>query len=128
NWLDYILPGLFELREGAWTFIMVPEMAQHLVDLGFKSKDEVYKYVWEKSFETVGKYRTRSWPDFRRNGWIGIEPLSGKPWKELPDEHMVPSSTDEPEEFLITIGGGQEEASLQLTGGRGPVFSIDAWR
>ena len=128
NWLDYILPGLFTAREGAYTFIMVPEMAQHLRDLGFKSKDEVYEYVWKKSFEPLSKYRTRSWPDYRRNGWMGREPLSGKPWKELPDDHMVPSSTDDPKEFCIVIAGGQEEASVQLAGGRGNAFSIDVWR
>jgi hypothetical protein len=128
NWLDYILPGLFEAREGAYTFIMVPEMAQHLVDLGFKTKDDVYEYVWKKSFEPLAKYRTRSWPDYRRNGWMGNEPLSGKPWKELPDDYMVPSSTDDPHEFVITIGGSQEEASIQLAGGRGDAFSIDVWR
>ncbi|MFC2038273.1 hypothetical protein ACFLUG_00670 [Chloroflexota bacterium] len=128
NWLDYILPGLYEGREGAWTFIMVPEMAQHLVDLGFKSKDDVYEYVWKQSFEPLKKYRTRSWPDYSRNGWMGNEPLSGKPWKELPDDHMVPASTDDPKHFVITIGGGQEEASVQLSGGRGSTFSIDAWR
>ena len=128
NWLDYILPGLYEGREGAWTFVMIPEMAQHLRDLGFKSKNEVYEYLWKKSFEPVKKYRTRSWPDFRRNGWMGLEPLSGKPWKELPDDHMVPASTDDPEEFCIIIAGGQEEASVQLAGGRGNTFSIDVWR
>ncbi len=128
NWLDYILPGLYEGREGAWTFIMVPEMAQHLLDLGFKSKDEVYEYLWKKSFEPLSKYRTRSWPDFFRNGWMGIEKTSGKPWKELPDDYMVPASSDNPNDFCIIIAGGQEEASVQLTGGRGSAFSIDVWR
>jgi hypothetical protein len=128
NWLDYILPGLFEGREGGWTFIMIPEMAQHLVDLGFKSKDDVYEYIWKKSFEPLAKYRTRSWPDFFRNGWMGTEKTSGKPWKELPDDYMVPVAGDDPHEIVLTIGGGQEEAAIELTGGRGDAYSIDAWR
>ncbi len=128
NWLDYILPGLFTAREGALTIIMVPEMAQHLLDLGFKSKDEVYEYVWKKSFEPLKTYRTRSWPDYSRNGWMGTEKTSGKPWKELPDDYMVPASSDNPNDFCIIIAGGQEEASVQLAGGRSNAFSIDVWR
>ncbi|UCC16534.1 MAG: hypothetical protein JSU58_09225 [Dehalococcoidales bacterium] len=128
NWLDYIVPELYAGREGAWTIVMVPEMAEHLVELGFKSKDDVYKYLWEKSFETLKQYRNRSWPDYSRNGWTGIEKTSGKPWKELPDDYMVPAAGDDPSEFCITIGGGQEEASIQLAGGRGTAFSIDVWR
>lgn len=128
NWLDYIVPELYAGREGAWTIVMVPEMAQHLVDLGFTSKNDVYKYLWEKGFEPLKKYRGQSWPDYSRNGWTGIEKTSGKPWKELPDDYMVPAAGDDPNEFCITIGGGQEEACIQLAGGRGSAFSIDVWR
>jgi hypothetical protein len=46
----------------------------------------------------------------------------------LPDDYMVPAAGDEPSEFCITIGGGQEEACIQLAGGRGSAFSIDVWR
>jgi len=128
NWLDYILPGLWAGREGGWTIVMVPEMAQHLKDLGFNTKNDVYEYMWKKSFEPLGEYRKRSWPDFRRNGWMGLEPLSGKPWKELPDDHMVPAGGDDPNDNMVMIGGGQEEACIQLAGWRGNAFSIDVWR
>jgi hypothetical protein len=29
---------------------------------------------------------------------------------------------------VILVNGGQEEASVQLAGGRGATFSIDKWR
>jgi hypothetical protein len=107
---------------------MIGEMAQHLVDFGFKSKDEVYEWVHKKSLEPLKQFRNRSWPDFRMNGWMGIEKTSGKPWKELTDDYMVPADSDDPFQNVIVVAGGQEEASVQLLGGRGPVFSIDAWR
>jgi len=107
---------------------MIPEMAQHLVDLGFKTKDSVYEWLWKQSFEPLKTYRNRSWPDFRRNGWMGIEKTSGKPWKELPDDYMVPSQGDDPFENVIIVAGGQEEAAVEIFGGRGATFSVDAWR
>ncbi|MFC2014750.1 hypothetical protein ACFLUP_02020 [Chloroflexota bacterium] len=128
NWLDYIVPGLWAIREGGATIVMVAEMAQHLVDLGFKSKDEVCEYIWKKSFEPLKDYRVRSWPDFGRNGWMGIEKTSGKPWKELDDDYMVPVAGDDPNNNCIIVAGGQEEASVQFAGGRGTAYSIDAWR
>ncbi len=132
NWLEYLVPQLWAGREGGYTFIMVPEMAQHLYEIGFKSKDEVYQWLWEKSKEPLKQYRLRSWPDEGTNGWLGIERTSGKHWKELPDDYMVPV-VDEPTDNCIIIGGGDEEICQQLTGRRGmlgtaPVFSIDAWR
>ena len=33
NWLEYILPEFWAGREGAYTIIMVPEMARHLYEL-----------------------------------------------------------------------------------------------
>jgi hypothetical protein len=128
NWLEYIVPDLWALREGGFTIIMVPEMARHLYDIGFKSKDEVYEWMWKKSFEPLKKYRSRSWPDFFRNGWMGIEKTSGKPWKDLPDDYMVPVAGDEPFANCIIVAGGDEEASMQLAGGHDCTYSIDFWR
>jgi hypothetical protein len=135
NWLDWILPDIWVgEREGGRIFIMVHEMAKHLYDLGFKSKDEVLEYVWKKSFEPLKTYRNRSWVDLMTNGWMGTEPISGKPWKELPDDYMVPAGGNKPNESCIIVCGSDEEICYQITGsvrglwGSDPVYSIDAWR
>ncbi|MFC1953735.1 hypothetical protein ACFLWR_06385 [Chloroflexota bacterium] len=131
NWLEHILPEFWAGREGAKTIIMIPEMAQHLYEYGFKSKEEVYEWLWKKSFVTVKQYKEFSWVDIRTNGWMGIEKTSGKHWKELDDDYMVPAGGDDPSGFCIIVGGGEEEVSQQLGGrqiGSNPVYSIDVWR
>lgn len=127
NWLEYLFPNLWAITEGGWIIIMIPELAQHLYDYGFKTKEAVYEWLYKKSFEPVGKYRGRSWPDLTTNGWLGIERTTGKRWKELSDDDLVPVIND-PMESCIIVAGGQEEASAQIGGGRGQFFSIDAWR
>jgi hypothetical protein len=131
NWLEYLVDEFWAGREGAKTIIMVPEMAQHLYEYGFKSKDEVYEWLYKRSFMPLGKYRHFSWVDLGTNGWLGIERISGKHWKELPDDHMVPAA-ENPYAFSIIVGGGDEEVSHQLSSiqhlGIDPIYSIDAWR
>jgi hypothetical protein len=131
NWLEYIIPGLWAGGEGGITIIMLPEMAQHLYEYGFKSKDEVYEWIYKQSFTTMKEYRTHSWPDMRTNAWMGIERTSGKPWKELPDDYMVPFINNPYENCIIVTGAGEEMALYG--GGRGGVssdnaYSIDVWR
>lgn len=131
NWLEYLLPEFWAGREGPKTIVMIPEMAQHLYEIGFKSKEAVYEWLWKKSFVTVKEYRNFSWVDFRTDGWMGIEKTSGKPWKELDDDDLVPAAGDDPSGFHIVIGGGDEEVSHQLSGsmvGVNPFYNIDAWR
>jgi hypothetical protein len=127
NWLEFIVPSLWATRDEGLTFIITPEMAQHLYDYGFKSKDEIYEWIWKKTFEPLKEYRNRSWPDFFTLGWTGIDPASGKPWKELPHDAMVPVLGD-PWEICIIVAGGEEESTVQFGGGHGAAFSIDAWR
>lgn len=135
NWLDWIVPDIWTgEREGGRVFVMVHEMAYDLYRLGYKSKQKVLEYVWKKSFETLKTYRDRSWVDLTTNGWLGNEPLSGKPWKELPDDYMVPAGGSKPEESCIIVCGSDEEICYEITGsirgmwGSDPVYSIDAWR
>jgi hypothetical protein len=129
NFLEFHAHSLWAAGEGARTFIIVPEMAKHLRDYGFKSKEEVYKWLYEQSFIPMKDYRNRSWPDFTTNGWTGIEPRSGKVWKELDDDYMIPL-VREPNDNCIIVAGGPEEVVLTLGGGRGfdSAYSIDAWR
>lgn len=128
NWLDYIVDGLWATSEGGVTLVMVPEMAKHLYDIGFKSKDEVCEYIWKKSFEPVKEYRMRGMPDFTTNGWTTKEATSGKYWKELPDDYMVPAGGGFPDANCILICGGEEETCHRFSGGHGPAYNIDIWR
>ncbi len=127
NFLDYLLDGMWVTREGGVTLVMIPSMAKDLYDVGFKSKDEVYEYIYKKSFEPLSRYRMRGRPDYATNGWMGIEKTSGKHWKELADDYMVPVCP-EPWSNCIILAHGEETVLERSGGGHGQAYSIDAWR
>jgi len=129
NYIDFITDGIWRTREGGFTLVLVPDMAKDMYDYGFKSKEAIYEYIWKKSFEPVKDYRMRGRPDFHTNGWTAIEKTSGKRWRELPDDYMVPAGGDNPFiSYCIIVCDCQETASLRFSGGHGPCYSIDAWR
>jgi hypothetical protein len=129
NYLEFLTKGIWATREGGFTLILVPQMAQDLCDYGFKTKEAIYEWIWKKSFEPLREYRLRGVPDLTTNGWMGIEKTSGKHWKELSDDYMVPAGGDDPfESYCIIVCDGMETASDRFTGGHGQAYSIDAWR
>jgi len=128
NYLDYLTKNIWDTMEGGFTLVIEPSMAQDLVDLGFKSKEEVYEYLWKKSFQPMKEYRIRGAADFWTNGWTGIEPTSGKPWKELPEDYMVPAGGYGPQSYCIIVCDGQETDCQRFSGGHGLAFSVDNWR
>jgi len=128
NWMEYFIDHLWADGEGGKTFLMLPEMARDLQIYGFKSKDAVYEWLYDKSFMPLKDYRTHQSPDVWTNGWKAPEPRSGKNWLELPEDYMVPAVADPYQNCIIVTGGG-EEMSL-WTGGRGreSAYGIDVWR
>ena len=105
------------------------QIRKDLCDYGFKTKQEIYEWIWKRSFETVAEYRMRGMGDFVTNGWLGIEPTSGKPWKELSDDYMVPAGGTDPfQNYNIVLCNMEETAVARFSGGHGQAFSIDAWR
>jgi hypothetical protein len=131
NWLGYhIRHGYWDCGEGGITIMMLPEMAMQLYQAGFKTKSDVYEWIYQQSYITVGEYRTHSWPDVRTNAWLGVERTSGKHWKELPEDYKIPAINDPFESCIIVTGGGEEVALF--SGGRmpnmDPAYGIDAWR
>jgi hypothetical protein len=130
NWIGYEVPGWWKAGEGGISIIMLPQMAMHLYKAGFKTKDDVYEWIYKQSFMTVKEYRTHSWPDMRTNAWKAIEKTSGKPWLELPDDYMVPACEDPFSNMIIVTGEGEEMALIgggRMAGMDG-AWSIDAWR
>ncbi len=130
NWMEYFVDSLWKNWEGGKTFFMLPEMARDLQLYGFKTKDDIYEWLYKKSFMTVREYRTHQRPDVTTNAWKGIEATSGKPWKELDEDYMVPAVSAPFDNCIIVTGGG-EEVGLWSDGrsaGSDPAYGIDAWR
>jgi hypothetical protein len=126
NFLEYIR-GFWVDGEGGFTFLMLPELANHLYEYGFKSKEAVYEYIHKRSFMPLKEYRLHSVPDVWTNAWRGIEPTSGKRWLELPEDYMVPACPDPWANCIIVMGAGEEQ--LHWTrGSMRDAYSIDAWR
>jgi len=129
NYLEYLTKDIWATMEGGFTLVMPQQIAKDMYDYGFKTKDEIYEWIWKRSFEPVKRYRMRGAPDFFTNGWLGIEKTSGKPWKELDDDYMVPAGGDDPfDSYNILVMNMQETACARFGGGHGQAFSIDAWR
>jgi hypothetical protein len=129
NYLEYLIKDLWATREGGITLVMPQQVAQDLCDYGFKSKESIYEWIWKQSFEPVSRFRMRGAQDFVTNGWLGIEKTSGKPWRELPDDYMVPAGGDDPfGSYNILLMNMEETAVARFSGGHGQAFSIDAWR
>ena len=134
NWMEYLIPGLWANRgDTPMTFLMAPRMAQDLYEYGFKSKEEVYEWLWKKSMVPVKQFRKYGWFDVKTNAGNSPEDTSGIPWNKLPDDFMTPALGKKPMDNCIIVGGGPDEVCLEL-GGRGffsgvyPIYSIDAWR
>jgi hypothetical protein len=128
NYLDFLIHHIWDTMEGGFSLVITPSMAVDLVNLGFKSKREVYEYIWKKSFQPLKEYRNRGAADYWTNGWTGIEPRSGKPWKELPDDYMVPAGGPGPDGYCIIVCDGQETTVDRFSGGHGRAYSIDVWK
>jgi hypothetical protein len=61
---------------------------------------------------------------------MGVEKTSGKPWKELPDDYMVPAVPEPRSSCIIVTGEGEEYP--QWLGSRFAdedlAYSVDNWR
>lgn len=128
NFIEYFVKSLWADGEGGKTFFLLPEIARDLQLYGFKSKDDVYEWLYKQSFMTLREYRTHQAPDVWTNGWKSIEATSGKPWKELDEDYMVPACPDPFSNCIIVTGGGEEMALWSGGRGRDTGYSIDNWK
>ena len=138
NWIEYIMelqilpnvttdntPGIFpgEVDTGPMVFTMCPDMALSLVNYGFNTKPEFYQWVYNRTVVVHS--------EFKKWGWYNpndIEPSSGKPYSQLPDNYEchIMGAADQ-QLAIVSIHPGDEFLEI-FSGGRGVPYCIDPWK
>ena len=135
NWLEYILPRYIQLHKGVGgvTFLLHFNLATLLYEAGFKTKDSIYKWMWDNYYITVLEhYNTGLW-EFPYDDGRATESTSGKTWNEL----LAMGGTYK----LHALGGSNYKSNCVIIGdsfadehyyllpsGRPSPTSIDYWK
>jgi hypothetical protein len=135
NFLEYVIPNTIpqaaNCAEGARMMCMHPTMAKSLYDYGFKDKKDVYQWMWDTYFVTKAVFYNYGWYDHRTAGGANIESVSGKPYKDLPDDYLIHvCGTSGPFNNCIVVAvEGADEVCWQYAGaGRPSAYPVDVWK
>jgi len=136
NWMDVILPIVERAmpRPSSQCFILHMNLAQLLVDYGFKSKTDVYNYMWSKWTIPISNYYNSGLFDFDSNSGQNIEPTSAKKYIDLvksdPNYQIHPFGGGNALSNCILVGDsfGDEHWYYNVFGGKPGAQPIDTWR
>jgi hypothetical protein len=128
NFLEYIAPMMYINPPGGVTFVMSQNMAQSLKDDGFKTKADVYTWLFNTYKLSMADWKKYGDYDFVSSGGQAIESSSKKKYADLPDDYMIPFFGSGPTSncILVAIHPG-DEVCWEL-GGRPGIYPIDPWK
>jgi hypothetical protein len=125
NFLEITIDTWWLNNWGAQTIVIIPRMAMDLYGAGFKTKSDIYKYIWNKSARTKAQHDLIG---FRSTGGY-IEEETGLDWRTMPPTTIMHAAGgSDPTQNLVLVGGGTYEEWFRLTMGRGSTYPIDVWK
>ena len=131
NWLGTLLPDFVQMKgaPGGATIVFNPNMAQWLLEAGFKDKKDGYQWMYDTYFITAGRYYNYGGWEFPTAGGLNIEPTSGKPFKDLPPDYKLRAFSNDPMGncFIVSAGFGDEMYWI-YNSGRPAAYPIDPWK
>jgi len=136
NWMEAILPLFVKMMPspGGTLFIMHMNLAELLYEYGFKSKAEVYQWMYDTYYITVHDYHYSGLFDHATDGGNRVERTSGKTWLELietnPDYklHRFGGSSPSSNCILVSDSFADEHWYGGIFIGRPSATPIDPWR
>lgn len=114
---------------GAFGVLLIPDMAKDLYERGFRTKQDVKKWVWENTTELWGERKIRQWgtkgpPWFRQ---AMAEQTGYRRWEDIPD-HAIIHPLPRPENLSIIVAGDGDEFGMAMALRRLATAPIDKWR
>ena len=114
---------------GGRTFLVDKNVAGFILNAGFKKKADIYKWLWDTYFITVGEYRNMGWFSFATNEGKFNEPVSGIPYNNLPKDWPLHAYGSSPTGNCVIVSNGfADENVYTVMGGRPSAYPIDPWR
>jgi len=116
-------------QPGGRCFLVDPNVAQFLVNAGFKAKADIYQWLFDTYFVTVAEYRNMGWFSFATNEGKNPEPLTGKSYNDLGPDYKLHAYGNSPTGNCIIVSNGfADENVYTIFGGRPQTSPIDPWR
>jgi hypothetical protein len=130
NFLEYIIPELIAASEfsGSHTFIMHANMAQSLLDYGFKSKLDVGNWISKAGTVPAKTWKTAGWFDFLTSGGTRNVPGTTTTWNDIADDYPYQLlGGGSSQNIIVSIHPG-DEICMTIQPGKSAVHDIDYWR
>jgi hypothetical protein len=136
NFLEAILPRIVNTNiigdpRSPWgaLFVIDPVMAKSLLDAGFKTKADVYKWMSGTYYTTKYELYNQGWWEFNTNSGNDLYPGTKIKWGDLPDDYKIPIFGLTPQANCIIVSAGFADEMCRLMGrGRPSQYPVDPWR
>jgi len=136
NWLEVFAPLIVAdwPAPSAQGFIMHMNLAQLLYDYGFKTKDAVYKWLWDTYTIPVTTYKKSGLFDHPTDAGTTKEPTSGRTWNDLLQNdpnyqlHVFGGANYKSNCIIVGDSFGDEHWYYNVFGGKPSAQPIDPWR
>jgi len=136
NWMEAILPIIVRAMPapGSSCFILHMNLAQLLYEHGFKTKAELYKWMYDTYTIPVTQYRNSGLFDHPTNGGTAIEPTSGKSYLDLVKNdpnyqlHVFGNTNPASNCVIIADSFADEHWYYSVFGGKPSGYAIDPWK
>jgi hypothetical protein len=137
NWMEVILPIIQRASPspGSGSFIIHMNLAEMLYLHGFKTKSEVYAWMYDNYTLTVHDYWNSGLFDFPTDGGRATEQSSGKTYNELLKTdpgyklHSFGSGPNGANNCIVVADSfADEHWYYNVFGGRPSAYAIDPWK
>jgi hypothetical protein len=133
NFLEYVAPLIYPHSvEFGYTFVMHPNMAKSLYDYGFKKKADIYQWLYDTYYITVGDFRGMGDWDFLTSGGTRTIPGTTITYNAAGNDYKIhafggTTSFGPKANCVIVSIGGADEICWAFSN-RPTAYPIDPWR
>ncbi len=129
NWLEYVVPLVYPHSvEFPYTFVMHPNLAKNLYDYGFKKKADIYQWMYDTYYITIGEYKGYGDWDFLTSAGTRTIPGTDMKYGEAPDSYKIHAMAQAGPNCRIIVSIGGADEICWVFSSTPVLYPIEPWR